>query len=263
MGSPPNESGRRDDEAKHEVVITDAFLMGKNEVTQKQFAQVMGFNPSHFSKDGNGKAKIQGMDVDQFPVEQVTWFDAIEFCNRLSQRKGYTPCYKISGKQMEGPSIVKAKIELDTNANGYRLPTEAEWEYACRAGTTTRFHFAQSNNGKFANHKPGYSTGGYGIKVARFKDLGRPTTVGSYPANAWELQEMHGNVAEWCWDWYGKDYYPKSPKEAPTGPDDGDHRVLRGGSWLVSEESCRSASRFWQAPGAKSYFSGFRVVRKP
>ena len=260
MGSPPKEPGRRNDEGPHLVRISQPFLLGKYEVTQRQFQQLMGFAPSHFMPGSEGKAKVLKFDTNAFPVERVSWFDAVAFCNELSKRDGYRPYYKMTKVEHDGNSITQAALVVE-GGNGYRLPTEAEWEYACRASTTQRFHFGSTSSSKKANFiARGPSVyGSPGKEVS----LGRTTIVGSYPPNSWGLHDMHGNVAEWCWDWYNKDYYSHSLPKDPLGPDNGHHHVLRGGSWLVNEASCRSASRFYLTGDQRKYFAGFRVARTP
>lgn len=260
MGSASPENGRRPDEARHEVRIGMPFLLGAYEVTQDEYKRVMKSNPSWFSAIGDGKAKVKGRDTSRFPVEQVSWFDAIDFCNRLSQLDGYLPYYKLSNVNRDGDSIANATVEI-VGGNGYRLPTEAEWEFACRASTPGPYHYGRENTGKEANLKPGPATG-YGV-APDWPTLERTTDVGSYPANHWHLYDMHGNAAEWCQDWYEREYPQKSPLSDPTGPVRGTHRVTRGGSWLVNEGSCRSASRASLAPGERSYSQGFRVARSP
>jgi formylglycine-generating enzyme required for sulfatase activity len=162
--------------------------------------------------------------------------------------------------QRQGETIKSAVVTV-RGGNGYRLPAEAEWEYACRARTTTRFHFGNSNSGREANVKA-VIAGGYG-GPSREVALGRTTKVGSYKPNPWELYDMHGNVEEWCQDWYERDYYVNSPLEDPLGPERGSHRVSRGGSWLVTDSGSRSASRMGQLPSASNYYTGFRVARTP
>ncbi len=260
MGSPPAEPDRRADETPHKVKITEPFLLGVYEVTQGEYQKVMKHNPSWFTPAGGGKGKIARMETSGFPVEKVTWFDAIEFCNRLSKLDGYEPYYQMLDVKLMDGSIIGGSVSM-LGGNGYRLPTEAQWEYACRAGTTKAFHFGPANDGDDANFKPGPSTG-YGVTQS-WKSLGRTAKVGSYAPNSWGLFDMHGNAAEWCWDWYDKDYYANSSPDDPTGPDKGDHRVLRGGSWLIGEGSCRSASRFWHIPNEINYVAGFRVARTP
>jgi sulfatase modifying factor 1 len=262
MGSPAGEAGRAADETQHRVRITRPFLIGKFEVTQEQFRQVMKFNPSWFHDEGGGKDKVARQDTGRFPVESVTWFDAIAFCNQLSENDGDAPYYELVVVERKGDSITSAMVAAK-GGSGYRLPTEAEWEHACRGGSATPYHFgAGGGNGNQSNVKGVTTSGGYGGTIVG-PNLERTTTVGSYRPNRFGLFDMHGNAAEWCADWYGKDYYATSPEDDPPGPRTGDHRLLRGGSWLVGETSSRSASRLMLAPGEKRYFAGFRVVRSP
>ncbi len=261
MGSPRGERGRQAEEQQHQVTITKKFLLGEKEVTQEQYQKVMKANPSAFAPTGESKQKVPQRNTDTFPVENVTWYDALDFCNRLSQLDGFPPYYKIENVERKGNSITKAKVTI-AGGNGYRLPTEAEWEYACRAGTTTPYHYGRQTKQSHANLKAVQRRGAYGIRTG-WKALGRTTVTGSYRPNAWKLHDMHGNVAEWCWDNYDAKYYAKSPAKDPQGPAESTHRVVRGGSWLVFEGSCRSASRFWMSPGQKKYSVGFRVARNP
>jgi formylglycine-generating enzyme required for sulfatase activity len=164
---------------------------------------------------------------DDLPVETVTWKDAAEFCRKLSKKEGVT----------------------------YRLPTEAEWEYACRAGTTTAFHTGETINTDQANYDGNHTYAG-GPK-GEFRET--TTEAGSLPANAWGLHEMHGNVWEWCADWYGE--YPQGEARDPTGPAKGDRRVFRGGCWINFPAVCRSANRASTVPVSWNFHLGFRVVR--
>lgn len=262
MGSPRTEPGRRPDEAQHRVRITRSFVLGKHEVTQDEFQQVMKFNPSECKGKGGGRKKIGRGGTGEFPVENVTWYDAIEFCNRLSKLDGYDPYYRMTEVRRDGDSITQARVVI-IGGNGYRLPSEAEWEFACRAGTTTAYHFGNDTRAGLINCKPTRVAGGYGGAVPKWPELGRPEKVGSFPENNLGLHDMHGNVAEWCWDWYDKDYYGRSPRNDPQGPDKGTHRVLRGGSWMVGEGNCRSASRYFLVPSERKDHAGFRVARTP
>jgi formylglycine-generating enzyme required for sulfatase activity len=240
MGSPANESGRSSDETQHQVTLS-SFYIGKYEVTQKEYQEVMG-NPS----------RRKG---DNLPVENVSWYDTIEYCNALSQKEGLTPAYTID-KSRKDPnnSIVGEKLKWvvtwNRNANGYRLPTEAEWEYACRAGTNTPFNTGGDITTTQAN---------YNGKKA----LKKTTVVGSFEPNAWGLYDMHGNVREWCWDWYGNDSYTNGDQTDPIGAVSGSRRVARGGGIDNIAKYTRSAfrgdtstSRFSLSPDL-----GFRVVR--
>jgi sulfatase modifying factor 1 len=260
MGSPDGEAGRKADESAHRLQITQSFLLGKYEVTQDEYQKVMLTNPSHFAPQGPGKDKIPDQLFGKLPVERVTWFDAIAFCNRLSELDGLKPYYIIADVRRDAATIKSATVTIG-GGHGYRLPTEAEWEYACRAGTTTPFHFGGGSNGEKANVK-GQTFTGYGGPV-KGPDLQRTCSVGRYEPNHFGLYDMHGNVAEWCWDWYDKDYYAATPPADPPGPAGGTQKVLRGGSWLLNETSSRSAARGVQTPEEMKEFAGFRIARTP
>ena len=218
MGSPATEKERSSNETQHEVTLTQGFRMGVHEVTQAQYEQVMGKNPSEF----------KGATL---PVETVSYDDTLAFCKKLSD----LPAEKAAGRK-------------------YRLPTEAEWEYCCRAGTSTPFHFGNELNGTQANCD---GTIPYGT-TQNGPFLRKTTPVGSYPPNAWGLYDMHGNVWEWCQDWL--DSYPKQSVTDPRGPEVGSNCVLRGGSWGDVAADCRSASRDWLDPSGRSYGGGFRLA---
>jgi formylglycine-generating enzyme required for sulfatase activity len=209
MGSPDNEKGRFANEGpQHKVKITKPFYMGKYEVTQAQWQRVMGNNPSMFK------------DSDKLPVEQVSWDDCQEFVKKVSAIMGQGAC---------------------------RLPTEAEWEYACRTGTTTRFY---SGDGDGSLDRIAWYYGNSGNKTHE---------VGGKAANAFGLCDMSGNVWEWCSDWYAESYANAQEKD-PTGPGTGGSRVLRGGCWKYFPEDCRSAGRSWFSPGFRFIGFGFRVA---
>ena len=233
MGSPKKEEHRGDDEDQHEVVITKDFHFGVFEVTQGQYERVMGSNPSCFTPTGAGKAKVRAKETTQSPVESVTWHQAVEFCKKLGE-------------------LADEKEAKRT----YRLPTEAEWEYACRAGTTTALHYGDAVGSYSANFN-GLSPYGAGGSGPFFRTT-RP--AGEYPPNQFGLHDMHGNVMEWCQDWYAADYYKMSSKEDPTGPKTGTEKVTRGGCWANSGKACRSAVRTKLAPDESHYGLGFRVV---
>ncbi|MFT5466480.1 MAG: sulfatase modifying factor 1 [Verrucomicrobiales bacterium] len=168
---------------------------------------------------------------DDLPVEMVSWKDTQEFCRKL-------------GAALDLPEGWEVK-----------LPTEAQWEYACRAGTSTPFSFGESLNGNQANCDGKYP---YGTETTG-ESLGKTRPVGAYGPNVWGLLDMHGNVSEWCQDWYGEHYYSDAQRN-PTGPAVGSSRVLRGGSWHGHALYCRSAFRYWYAPSLRSSNLGLRVV---
>jgi formylglycine-generating enzyme required for sulfatase activity len=231
MGSPTDDKHRGRDEQQHEVEISKPFYLGVHEVTQGQYKKVMGSNPSYFSSAGTGKGKVAGLDTSDFPVENVSWEDAVEFCKKLSA----LPAEKGAGRT-------------------YRLPTEAEWEYACRAGAadSSPYHFGNAISTATVNYGGFRGLGG---------SPGRTCKVGSYKPNKFGLFDMHGNVWEWCSDWYERDYYGKSPKVDPQGPMMGTQRVFRGGSWQNPDYCCRTASRIGLAsPKLRNYVIGMRAV---
>lgn len=237
MGSPKSEAERRGDESAHKVSITRPFLIGVHEVTQSEYGRIMGTNAAN-------KAVFKGPNA---PMDNVTWEDAGAFCRSLSQL---------------GPEKAAGRK--------YRLPTEAEWEYACRAGTNTVFHFGDSLSVAQANFNGQYP---YGNAEAGAY-LRKTVNVGSYKPNAFGLYDMHGNVAEWCSDWYDKEYYYDSPTEDPKGPPVGVtptnfttkagakkyYLSVRGGCWLDDARACRSACRFKAMPEINYRLIGFRVV---
>lgn len=210
MGSPENAPGNQLNETQFDVTLTKGFWLQQTEVTQQQFETLMGVNPSHF----------RGPNL---PVDSVDWAEASEFCRRLSE----LPPEKKAG-------------------NRYRLPTEAEWEYACRAGTTTVFSFGD-DEAQLDDY------GWYNKNAARTTN-----PVGTKSANPWNLNDMHGNVMEWCSDFYGP--YPAAPATDPRGPESGDKRCLRGGSWFFVPLYSRSSHRDAYAPSARYVGLGFRVV---
>jgi len=217
MGSPESEEERQKDRTQHEVTISKDYYLGVYEVTQAQYEKVIGKNPSHF------QGAIVGNENADLPVENVSWDDAVEFCKKLSD----LPEEKKAGRV-------------------YRLPTEAEWEFACRAGSTTAYSFGASSK----------SLDDYAWNVGNSGDQTHP--VGEKKANAWGLYDMHGNVWEWCSDWYGQ--YPKGAVSDPAGPKEGSSRVYRGGCWDYEAAICRSAYRYWYTPVVRNSHFGFRLA---
>ncbi len=217
MGSPSNEPKRDKDEHQHRVTLTRGYYLQTTEVTQGQWRRVMGSNPSSFKRCG-----------DDCPVEQVSWTVAQTFIQKLNQMEG---------------------------TDKYRLPTEAEWEYAARAGTKTPFSFGDCLSTDQANYDGNYPMPG--CSKGRYRK--KPVAVGSFPANAWGLHDMHGNVHEWCQDWKGD--YPAGSVTDPEGPSSGVRRVYRGGSWRYNARLCRSAYRSRLTPGSRDDSLGFRLAR--
>ena len=225
MGSPPDEENER----RHEVTISRDYHLGMHEVTQAQYKKIMGINPSYFQGDAVAERHpetnrvVKEVDSANHPVEQVFWEDAVKFCQRLSA----LPEEKKAGRV-------------------YRLPTEAEWEYACRAGSQMAYSFGSDEKSL--------------VNFGWYKSNSNSMThaVGLKKANAWGLYDMHGNVWEWCADWL--DEYPKGSTTDPRGPEDGSLRVRRGGSWYNGAVICRSAIRYWPAPPDRVGDLGFRVA---
>jgi len=206
MGSPESEKDRQKDETQHEVTISKPFYMGVTPVTQAQYQAVMGNNPS-------------GFKGDTLPVEQVSWDNAVAFCQRLGAKDG----------------------------KHYRLPSEAQWEYACRAGTTTAYY---TGNDEIALNAAGWYRGNSDQQTH---------PVAQKKPNAWGLYDMHGNVWQWCADWFA-DNYVAADKTDPTGPANGSLRVLRGGSWHNHSSNCRAANHDKYPPDSRGHNVGFRVV---
>ena len=220
MGS---NSGDSDEKPIHTVTVSD-FYIGKYEVTQEDWQAVMGNNPSYLKGDNN-------------PVEKVSWFDAVEYCNKLSQKEGLTKCYSGSGDN----------IQCNFNANGYRLPTEAEWEYAARGGSLSKgYTYSGSNN--------------IGDVAWYDSNSGNKThPIGQKTQNELGIYDMTGNVWEWCWDWKGS--YSSGSQTNPKGASRSSNRVLRGGSWRYNASFCRVAYRINYYPDYRHDYIGFRVVR--
>ena len=259
QGSPDEEVGRNGDEQRHLVQISRAFYLGQREVSQREYQLVMKHNPSWFTATAEGKEKVAGLKHDELPVERVSWFDAVAFCNELSRLDNFRPYYQLDELERQGESIRAARVKV-LGGFGYRLPSEAEWEYACRAGSGMPYHWGAATNGNTSNVRGVSMPGGYGGAIVG-PNLQRTSKVGNYESNRWALFDMHGNVGEWCDDYYTKDYYAAAPRKDPRGPATGLHRVWRGGSWLQGETSSRSAARNFLTPDERKEYLGFRVAR--
>jgi formylglycine-generating enzyme required for sulfatase activity len=266
MGSPADEPGRRDFEGpQHSVTLARGFYMSIYPVTHEQYQAVMTWNaneanpaPSWFHW-GAGKEPAEGEVQAKRPVEQVNWYSAIIFCNRLSILEGRAPVYGIGGSTNpanwgtvpSGNNATWNAVAVNWGANGYRLPTEAEWEYACRAGTTTIWYTGDTEDAEGAALN---AAAWYGVNSDR-----RTRQVGLKLPNAFGLYDMHGNVNEWVWDW--SDRYTDGMWTDPMGPSSGTRRIVRGGSWFPAAEHLRSAQRSSHAPSDRSNVVGFRIVR--
>ena len=273
LGQDPGQdpgAANRSDETLHRVTITRHFYMSRHEVTQAEYVRIVGDNPSAFKGD-------------DLPVENVTWYEAVAYCNALSRREGREPCY----------SVQEDRVICDFEANGYRLPTEAEWEYAARGGDTQKTgdapngggsgdggaadqgaDDASSGDGSGEDGAPGQTAedppNGTGHLYAGGNDIdqlgwyagnsgNRTRPVGRKEPNDLGIFDMTGNVSEWCWDWYAA--YPTEDATDPSGPDFGAARVERGGGWYAAPEFCRVSNRNRTHPRGRSAGLGFRVVR--
>jgi formylglycine-generating enzyme required for sulfatase activity len=279
MGSPDSDKDAgADEKPRHRVRITRPLYLGATEVTVGQFRKVVEASGVRTEAEASGKGgsgwnEAKGRfehgptytwrnpgfaQTDEHPVVIVSWNDAIGYCNQLSLKEGLTPFYRIVGARVEVP---------DWAATGYRLPTEAEWEYACRAGTTTRYEsgddretLALVGNIPDGTFKAKYPTWP-GPTIAARDGYVCTAPVGRFRPNAFGLYDMHGNVWEWCWDGFQADYYRGSPAADPLGPSQAAPRVIRGGSWDNWPRACRAAVRHRAAPGLRNCVVGFRLAR--
>jgi formylglycine-generating enzyme required for sulfatase activity len=233
MGSPADEPGRMDNETQHRVTLS-SFYIGKYEVTQKEWYEIMGTTVQQQRDKVNPEWSMRG-EGDNYPMYYISWLEAVEYCNRRSQKEGLTLAYTVNG----------TNVTWNRNADGYRLPTEAEWEYACRAGTITAYHTGSSirNDTGWYLDNSSYKTNPVGLKT--------PNSQGLY--------DMHGNVWEWCWDWYGGDYQ-SGAQTNPAGASSGSNRVTRGGSWHDEAQFQRSAFRGGSPPDDTHNQKGFRLA---
>jgi len=265
------------------VRLTKSIEIMDTEVTQGDFEAVMGYNPSYFGPNGAG-----AQCGDNCPVENITWYDAVAYANRISIIEGLSPCYSLTNATCEnGGSAGSGYMDcFDTDSTsggisgatvtingesgvydceGYRLPTESEWEYAVRASSLTAFYTSSGNNGSLTN--TGCSPLDTNLdQIATYcgNDSSITQKVREKEANDWDLYDMSGNVWEWVWDWYSTSYPTgdtESPAVDPSGPQNGSEKAVRGGSWDSASGDCRSAARSSSNPGSRSNTTGFRLVR--
>jgi formylglycine-generating enzyme required for sulfatase activity len=248
MGSLDTETGREPDEARHEVRISRAFWLGEKEVTQALWKEIMGTEPFVASYQG---LPLVGPDL---PAQGLSWYDAVEFCNRLSVRDGLAPAYEVQGR----------RVSWRPASNGYRLPTEAEWEYAARAGTDRTYTGASGAGGLCGTANVADATArrrwpSWSGAIPCADGFAAAAPVGSLSPSPWGLYDMIGNVSEWVWDGYSA--YAQGPVEDPRGPDDAYQRISRGGSWATNGTFSRLAQRGRLSPDTADMSHGLRLAR--
>jgi formylglycine-generating enzyme required for sulfatase activity len=258
MGSPPDETGRRDDETVRAVTLTRAILMAQREVTfrlwrrARSLASRVGYSNITEGRKGN---LIDVAFPDDVPITGVSWWDAVIWCNMLSELEGLVPVYYTTPAfdrvMRSGTGVIYANLD----ANGYRLPTEAEWEYAARAGTTSAYYTGPLTQPDTGQRDPSLDLAGWYLENSG----GLTHSVRWKRANNWVLYDMLGNVEEWCWDRYGP--YEPGDQVDPAGPASGTSRVSRGGHWNSQAADCRAAARNSSIPATRTANRGFRLVR--
>ena len=270
MGNPDWEASKytAHEGPLHRVRISK-FVLSKHEVTQAQWQAVMGDNPSEFPSQGERKDEVANVDTDNFPVENINWYDAVMFFNRLSERAGLKPYYRLENKTEKeftflGETSILIRYDVTIlGGNGYRLPSEAEWEYACRAGTRTRYSFGDAANGTKSNVNGKYTVGTEVKGPVRDK----PLPVGSFKPNAFGLYDMHGNIAELCVDERDDKTYARrgeltvDPIVAQRVIKGGSSHIIRGGSWQVGAKAAMSFYRTGQTATSHSGSVGLRLAR--
>lgn len=257
MGSPTSEPCRDTNETLHQVTLTHAFEISISEVTQGEFEALMGYNPSHFGPNGAGAECGSAC-----PVEDVSWHEAVAYCNALSARAGLDGCYSCSGG---GKTVTCQEASSYSGSQvydcpGYRLPTEAEWEFAYRAGSGTAFYPSAGNDGSISVCSGASDANADKIGWNNFNSGGTTHPVGLMPSNAWGIYDMAGNVYEWCHDWYQSDLGSSAVTD-PWGAASGTDRILRSGSWNSNPFSLRAANRYSYSAGSDHYNRGIRCCR--
>lgn len=240
MGPPRGERAHGPPSSQRTVTISSGFWLSRTEVSQGQWNEIM--DPA--------TPRFEGAEL---PIESIRWLDAVRFCNRLSEFEGRPPAYEIDGFD----------VRWDRSVAGYRLPTEAEWEYACRAGTTGEYASGDSLDPSHAHFDAPASLARTTREVRRGQrksNAGSTTKVGSKVPNEWGFQDMHGNVWEYCWDWFGPASSGNGAASDPAGPSQGERRVVRGGSWFDEAHWCGCGNRQVPGPGSIAGSIGFRVA---